>query len=180
MKKFLLAVVALTTIVVSASAMSYEQACRQALFLTDKMAYELNLTDEQYEAAYEVNLDYLMSISNYDELYGRATYFSIGSIVHISMRHTSIVPFTGATDSGTSQSMPAIHIATTSTLVVLISIMYTAAVTLGITMADAPGTMAVTSAVTKEASTSGCATVLIAATSGAGIADWSPVVVRAA
>lgn len=70
MKKFLLAVVALTTIVVSAHAMSYEQACRQALFLTDKMAYELNLTDEQYEAAYEVNLDYLMSISNYDELYG--------------------------------------------------------------------------------------------------------------
>ena len=34
------------------------------------MAYELNLNDEQYEAAYEVNLDYLMSISTYDDLYG--------------------------------------------------------------------------------------------------------------
>lgn len=50
--------------------MSYQQARDQALFLTDKMAYELNLTDEQYEAAYEINLDYLMRIDNYDDLYG--------------------------------------------------------------------------------------------------------------
>ena len=34
------------------------------------MAYELNLTDDQYEAAYEVNLDYLMGINTYDDLYG--------------------------------------------------------------------------------------------------------------
>ena len=54
----------------TASAMSYEQARQQALFLTDKMAYELNLTDDQYEAAYEVNLDYLMGINTQDELYG--------------------------------------------------------------------------------------------------------------
>ena len=52
------------------SAMSYEQARQQALFLTDKMAYELNLTEDQYEAAYEVNLDYLMSVDTYDDLYG--------------------------------------------------------------------------------------------------------------
>ncbi len=70
MKKLILALVALFTITVSASAMSYEQARQQALFLTDKMAYELNLTDDQYEAAYEVNLDYLMGINNYDDLYG--------------------------------------------------------------------------------------------------------------
>ena len=50
--------------------MSYEQARQQALFLTDKMAYELNLTEDQYEAAYEVNLDYLMSVDTYDDLYG--------------------------------------------------------------------------------------------------------------
>jgi hypothetical protein len=50
--------------------MSYEQAREQALFLTDKMAYELNLTDDQYEVAYEVNLDYLMGINDYDDLYG--------------------------------------------------------------------------------------------------------------
>ncbi|MGI6222575.1 MAG: hypothetical protein ACOYJG_03080 [Prevotella sp.] len=70
MKKFILVLVALFTVTVSANAMSYEQARRQALFLTDKMAYELNLTDEQYEAAYEINLDYLLGIDTYDDLYG--------------------------------------------------------------------------------------------------------------
>ncbi len=55
---------------VAASAMSYSQAREQALFLTDKMAYELNLTDDQYEAAYEINLDYLLSVNSDDELYG--------------------------------------------------------------------------------------------------------------
>lgn len=70
MKKFITALTALLTITVSATAMSYSQARDRALFLTDKMAYELNLTEEQYEAAYEVNLDYLMSINTYDDLYG--------------------------------------------------------------------------------------------------------------
>lgn len=70
MKKFILALTALLTLTGSAQAMSYEQAREQALFLTDKMAYELNLTDDQYEAAYEVNLDYLLSIDDYNDLYG--------------------------------------------------------------------------------------------------------------
>lgn len=71
MKKFIIALVAMFTMTfTTASAMSYEQARQQALFLTDKMAYELNLTDDQYEAAYEVNLDYLMGIKTYDDLYG--------------------------------------------------------------------------------------------------------------
>ncbi|MGI6243588.1 MAG: hypothetical protein ACOYJK_08675 [Prevotella sp.] len=70
MKKLALALIALFTIVTQASGMSYNQAREQALFLTDKMAYELNLTEDQYEAAYEVNLDYLMSIDNYDDLFG--------------------------------------------------------------------------------------------------------------
>ena len=70
MKKFIIALVAMFTMTfTTASAMSYEQARQQALFLTDKMAYELNLTDDQYEAAYEVNLDYLMGINTYDDLY---------------------------------------------------------------------------------------------------------------
>ena len=46
----------------SAKAMSYEEARQQAWFLTDKMAYELNLTSEQYDRAYQINLDYLMSV----------------------------------------------------------------------------------------------------------------------
>ena len=46
---------------ISANAMSYNAAKNEALFLSDKMAYELNLTAAQYEAVYEINLDYLMS-----------------------------------------------------------------------------------------------------------------------
>ena len=54
----------------TANAMSYEQARNEALFLTDKMAYELNLTDEQYEAAYEINLDYLMGVTGRADVFG--------------------------------------------------------------------------------------------------------------
>lgn len=70
MKKLILALVVLLTTAVSVNAMSYQQAREQALFLTDKMAYELNLTDEQYEAAYEINLDYLLGVTDYNSLYG--------------------------------------------------------------------------------------------------------------
>ena len=70
MKKYILAFAMLLLMTVSASAMSYEAARERALFLTDKMAYELNLTDDQYEAAYEINLDYLMGVDRYDDLYG--------------------------------------------------------------------------------------------------------------
>ena len=70
MKKMLFTLVTMLTIAVSANAMSYEQARREALFLTDKMAYELNLTDAQYEAAYEINLDYLMGVTSYNDVFG--------------------------------------------------------------------------------------------------------------
>ncbi|MFC2290359.1 MAG: hypothetical protein ACFNLC_02320, partial [Prevotella denticola] len=70
MRKMVLTLIASLMLSASTSAMSYEQARAQALFLTDKMAYELNLTEEQYEAAYEINLDYLMSVNTVDDLYG--------------------------------------------------------------------------------------------------------------
>lgn len=70
MKKFIIILTAMFTMTATANAMGYEQARQQALFLTDKMAYELNLTEQQYEAAYEINLDYLMSVNIYDDLYG--------------------------------------------------------------------------------------------------------------
>ena len=70
MKKIMMTLIALLTIAASGKAMSYEQARNEALFLTDKMAYELNLTDEQYEAAYEINLDYLMGVTSYDDVFG--------------------------------------------------------------------------------------------------------------
>jgi uncharacterized membrane protein YgcG len=70
MKKMMFALVAMLLVTVTGKAMSYEQARNEALFLTDKMAYELNLTEEQYEAAYEINLDYLMGVTSYDDVYG--------------------------------------------------------------------------------------------------------------
>ena len=42
----------------SKNAMSYNAAKNEALFLSDKMAYELNLTAAQYEAVYEINTPY--------------------------------------------------------------------------------------------------------------------------
>ena len=70
MKKMFFALMTMLTVSISVNAMSYEQARNEALFLTDKMAYELNLTDEQYEAAYEINLDYLMGVTGRDDVFG--------------------------------------------------------------------------------------------------------------
>ena len=55
---------------ISAYAMSYNAAKNEALFLSDKMAYELNLTAAQYEAVYEINLDYLMSLNGHGDVFG--------------------------------------------------------------------------------------------------------------
>ena len=72
MKKYIIAIIALmSSFFTTADAMSYEQARVQALFLTDKMAYELNLNEAQYEAVYEINLDYLMSVNTCDDVYSR-------------------------------------------------------------------------------------------------------------
>lgn len=70
MKKTIIALIVMLTATLSASAMNYEQARNEALFLTDKMAYELNLTDAQYEAAYEINLDYLMGVTGVNDVFG--------------------------------------------------------------------------------------------------------------
>ena len=70
MKKMMIALTMMLLTAATGKAMSYEQARNEALFLTDKMAYELNLTDAQYEAAYEINLDYLMGVTSRDDVYG--------------------------------------------------------------------------------------------------------------
>ena len=70
MKKMMIALTMMLLTAATGKAMSYEQARNEALFLTDKMAYELNLTDEQYEAAYEINLDYLMGVASRDDVFG--------------------------------------------------------------------------------------------------------------
>ena len=55
---------------ISANAMSYNAARNEALFLSDKMAYELNLNGAQYGAVYEINLDYLMSMNSRGDVFG--------------------------------------------------------------------------------------------------------------
>ena len=70
MKK-MITLVMMMTIAISANAMSYTAARNEALFLSDKMAYELNLTNAQYDAVYEINLDYMMSINGKNDVYGK-------------------------------------------------------------------------------------------------------------
>ncbi len=74
MKRIMMTIAAALTMVLAAQAMSYEDARREALFLTDKMAYELGLNDAQYEAVYEINFDYFSSISSSKNIKG--TYLS--------------------------------------------------------------------------------------------------------
>ena len=69
MKKMIMMAM-LMAMTIAANAMSYSKAKNEALFLSDKMAYELNLTNSQYEAVYEINLDYMMSVNNRDDAYG--------------------------------------------------------------------------------------------------------------
>lgn len=62
--------VAVLTLGAAANAMSYKTARDQAFFLTDKMAYELGLSDDQYNAVYEINIDYIMCLDIYDDIFG--------------------------------------------------------------------------------------------------------------
>ena len=55
---------------IAADAMPYKQARNNALFLSDKKAHELSLTAEQYEAVYEINLDYLMCLELQADIFG--------------------------------------------------------------------------------------------------------------
>jgi len=70
MKRFILTMVAVLTLASAASAMSYKSARDQAFFLTDKMAYELALSDDQYNAVFEINMDYIMCLDVYDDIFG--------------------------------------------------------------------------------------------------------------
>lgn len=52
------------------TALPLSEARREALFLTDKMAYELNLSPYQYEHVYRVNLEYFLNVSTYRDCLG--------------------------------------------------------------------------------------------------------------
>lgn len=56
--------------VLVAQAMGYNETRQEALFLTDKMAYELGLNQAQYDAVYEINFDYFMAVSTQKNIKG--------------------------------------------------------------------------------------------------------------
>lgn len=63
MKKFMTIMALMVTIVTSAAAMTFNEAREHALFLTDKMAYELGLSSAQLNNVYEINLDFVIGVA---------------------------------------------------------------------------------------------------------------------
>lgn len=82
MKRYILSTI-LAILATSLLAMSYSRASEEALYLTDKMAYELNLNDQQYNDAYEINLDYFLSLNSESDLYGNYLSYRLTDIRHI-------------------------------------------------------------------------------------------------
>lgn len=70
MKRRLYTLVLTVSLALGLSAMPYSVAREQALYLTDKMAYELSLNSWQYEQVYQTNLDYFLSIDSEPQAYG--------------------------------------------------------------------------------------------------------------
>ena len=64
MRRTIITLVAILTASVSMMAMSSSTVRKETRFLTDKMAYELKLSDGQYNDAYEINYDFIYSIRN--------------------------------------------------------------------------------------------------------------------
>lgn len=62
MKRYLLSLLISLTGFFTAFGMSFSEAQEHAYYLTDKMAYELDLTPEQYDQVYQVNLEYLLNV----------------------------------------------------------------------------------------------------------------------
>lgn len=83
MKKLIVSLVFALAAVYNVSAMSYPEAAEQARYLTDKMAYELNLNDQQYNDCYEINLDYLLSVETADDAYGNYLAYRNADLRHI-------------------------------------------------------------------------------------------------
>jgi hypothetical protein len=69
MKRFLMILI-LAAGMMSSYAINYNDARNEAWFLTDKMAYELDLNANQYDCVYQVNLDYFLSINKVTDIDG--------------------------------------------------------------------------------------------------------------
>lgn len=62
MKRYILSLFISLASFISAFGMSFSEAQEHAYYLTDKMAYELDLTPAQYDEVYQVNLEYLLNV----------------------------------------------------------------------------------------------------------------------
>lgn len=71
MKRAMLILIMMSAMVMSVEAIGYRQAVREARFLTDKMAFELGLSAREYDRVYRANLDYLLSVNRYADMYSR-------------------------------------------------------------------------------------------------------------
>ena len=60
---FLLTIALMTTILTCDAAMTKSRVRKEARFLTDKMAYELNLSNAQYNDVYEINYDFIHDVN---------------------------------------------------------------------------------------------------------------------
>lgn len=72
MKKIILTLVLAAATVINVCAMSKYRASREARFLTDKMAWELDLSYGQMEDVYEINYDYFRALDNVYDKYSWA------------------------------------------------------------------------------------------------------------
>lgn len=63
MKKIMMTLAMIVTTATSATAMTFDEAREHALFLTDKMTYELGLSPTQANNVYEINFDYIISVA---------------------------------------------------------------------------------------------------------------------
>ena len=64
MKRMMITLFAIGMVAMSSTsmAMSTSRVRKETRFLTDKMAYELNLNTRQYNDAYEINFDFLYAV----------------------------------------------------------------------------------------------------------------------
>ena len=83
MKRYVISFLLILATWQTSFAMSYERAREEALYLTDKMAYELNLNDQQYNDAYEINLDYFLSLNSEADLYEDYLSYRLSDFRHI-------------------------------------------------------------------------------------------------
>ncbi len=67
MKKIIFTLIAISMVsmsTMSVAAMSVNKVRKETRFLTDKMAYELNLSTGQYNDAYEINFDFIYNVKD--------------------------------------------------------------------------------------------------------------------